>query len=198
MNFFAADHTRRTILGYEFPAGWFQSVNSLFIVLLGPIFAALWVSLDRKRLNPSIPAKFGIALVLVALGFVFLMSGFSSADKNGNVSWLWLTGLYFIHTNGELCLSPVGLSAMTKLAPAKIGGMVMGAWFLSIAVGNYLAGKVAADAGAMVDAAKGKPGTETLHMYSSAFMPVVITALAVGIVMFLLSRWINKWMHGVK
>jgi POT family proton-dependent oligopeptide transporter len=124
------------------------------------------------------------------------MSGFSSADAAGKISWFWLAGLYFIHTNGELCLSPVGLSAMTKLAPVRIGGMVMGAWFLSIALGNHLAGLVGSDVGKLRDAATSP--VEKLHTYSSAFLPVVIIALAVGIVMFVLSRWINKWMHGVK
>ncbi len=197
LNFFADQHINPLTLGkWSMPGPWFQSVNSLFIVLLGPIFAALWVILDKRGLNPSIPAKFGVALVLVALGLAFLMSGFSSADAAGKISWLWLTGLYFIHTNGELCLSPVGLSAMTKLAPAKIGGMVMGAWFLSIALGNFLAGLVGSDAGRLRDAATDP--IAKLHTYSAAFLPVVYTALAVGIVMFLLSRWINKWMHGVK
>jgi POT family proton-dependent oligopeptide transporter len=197
LNFFAEQHINPLTRGsWTMPAPWFQSVNSLFIVLLGPIFAALWVILDKRGLNPSIPAKFGIALVLVALGLAFLMSGFSSADSAGKISWLWLAGLYFIHTNGELCLSPVGLSAMTKLAPVRIGGMVMGAWFLSIALGNFLAGLVGSDAGHLRDAATGP--IEKLHTYSAAFLPVVYTALAVGIVMFLLSRWINKWMHGVK
>ena len=197
LNFFADQHINALTIGsWKMPGPWFQSVNSLFIVLLGPVFAGLWVLLDKRNLNPSIPAKFGIALMLVAAGLAFLMAGFSSADAAGKVSWIWLAGLYFIHTNGELCLSPVGLSAMTKLAPVRIGGMVMGAWFLSIALGNYLAGVVSSDAGKLRDAATGP--VEKLHTYSSAFMPVVWTALAVGVAMFLLARWINKWMHGVK
>ena len=197
LNFFARDHINALAIGgWSMPGPWFQSVNSLFIVLLGPVFAALWVWLDKRSLNPSIPAKFGVALVLVALGLAFLMAGFSSADAAGKISWVWLAGLYFIHTNGELCLSPVGLSAMTKLAPVRIGGMVMGAWFLSIALGLFLAGKVGSDVGRMGEAATDPIGK--LHTYSAAFLPVVYIALAVGIVMFLLSRWINKWMHGVK
>jgi POT family proton-dependent oligopeptide transporter len=197
LNFFADQHINALSIGkWSMPGPWFQSVNSFFIVLLGPVFAALWVWLDRRSMNPSIPAKFGVALVLVALGLAFLMAGFSSADAAGKISWFWLAGLYFIHTNGELCLSPVGLSAMTKLAPVRIGGMVMGAWFLSIALGNYLAGLVGSDVGKLRDAATGP--IDKLHTYSVGFMPVVYTALAVGIVMFLLSRWINKWMHGVK
>ena len=199
LNFFATQHINPLTLGkWSMPAEWFQSVNSIFIVAFGPVFAALWVILDKRQLNPSIPAKFGIALVLVALGFVFLISGIKSADTNGKISWLFLAGLYMIHTFGELCLSPVGLSMVTKLAPEKITGMVMGAWFVSIAVGNYLAGVVSSDAGAMIDAAKDKPGIEKIGLYTQAFTPIIITALAVGIVMFLLSRVINKWMHGVK
>ena len=199
LNFFATQHINPLTLGtWSMPAEWFQSVNSIFIVAFGPIFAALWVILDKRRLNPSIPAKFGIALVLVALGFVFLISGIGGADGNGKISWLFLAGLYMIHTFGELCLSPVGLSMVTKLAPEKITGMVMGAWFMSIAIGNFLAGKVSSGAGAMIDAAKDKPGSEKIGLYTQAFMPIVYTALAVGIVMFLLSRLINRWMHGVK
>jgi len=197
LNFFAENHVNPLNVGrWSMPGPWFQSVNSLFIVLLGPIFAALWVWLDQRGRNPSIPAKFGIALVLVALGLAFLMASFPGADAAGKVSWFWLAGLYFIHTNGELCLSPVGLSAMTKLAPARIGGMVMGAWFLSIALGNYLAGMVGSDIGRLREAAADP--LAKLQVHSQVFMPVVYTALAVGIAMFLLSRWINKWMHGVK
>jgi POT family proton-dependent oligopeptide transporter len=162
------------------------------------VFAALWVMLDRRRLNPSIPAKFGVALVLVALGFLVLLPGIQVAKDDGMISWVWLAGLYLVHTCGELCLSPVGLSAMTKLAPKRIGGMVMGAWFLSIALGNSLAGLVSSDAGASIDAAKDKPGIVRLHLYWDAFTPIIITALIVGVVMFVLSRWINRWMHGVK
>jgi len=199
LNFFAVQHINPMTLGnWSMPAEWFQSVNSIFIVAFGPIFAALWVILDKRRMNPSIPAKFGIALVLVALGFVLLISGINGADANGKISWCFLAGLYMIHTFGELCLSPVGLSMVTKLAPVKITGMVMGAWFMSIAIGNYLAGVVSSDAGAMIDAAKDKPGIEKIGLYTQAFTPIIYTALAVGIVMFLLSRLINKWMHGVK
>ena len=197
LNFFADQHINALTIGaWSMPGPWFQSVNSFFIVLLGPIFAALWVILDKFRMNPSIPAKFGIALVLVALGLAFLMAGFSSADADGRISWFWLAGLYFIHTNGELCLSPVGLSAMTKLAPVRIGGMVMGAWFLSIAMGNFLAGMIGSDVGRLREAATDP--LEKLNAHTGAFVPVVITALSVGIAMFVLSRWINKWMHGVK
>jgi POT family proton-dependent oligopeptide transporter len=199
LNFFAVQHINPlTIRTWSMPAEWFQSVNSIFIVAFGPIFAALWVILDKRRMNPSIPAKFGVALVLVALGFVLLISGIKGADANGKISWLFLAGLYMIQTFGELCLSPVGLSMVTKLAPEKITGMVMGAWFMSIAIGNDLAGRVSSGAGAMIDAAKDKPGIEKIGLYTQAFTPIIITALAVGIVMFLLSRWINKWMHGVK
>jgi proton-dependent oligopeptide transporter, POT family len=199
LNFFAKQHINPLTLGtWSMPAEWFQSVNSIFIVSFGPIFAALWVILDRRRMNPSIPAKFGIALVLVALGFVLLISGIKGADANGKISWIFLAGLYMVHTFGELCLSPVGLSMVTKLAPARITGMVMGAWFMSIAIGNFLAAKISSGAGAAIDAAKDKPGSEKIGLYADAFMPIIYTALAVGIVMFLISRLVNKWMHGVK
>ncbi len=201
LSFFARDHIKPLTIGtWNMPFEWFQSVNSAFIVLLGPIFAALWVMLARRNLNPSIPAKFGLGLIQVALGFALLMYGITHFNDAGKVPWFILTGLYLIHTCGELCISPVGLSMVTKLAPEKITGMVMGAWFMTIAIGNFLAGKVSEGAGAMIDGAieRKVPLVERIEMYSTAYSPILYTALGIGIVLFLLSPWINKWMHGVK
>lgn len=199
LSFFARDHIQPLTIGtWAMPFEWFQSVNSAFIVLLGPIFAALWVTLARVNLNPSIPAKFGLGLIQVALGFAFLIYGISNMNQGGKIPWFMLAGLYLIHTCGELCISPVGLSMVTKLAPERIVGMVMGAWFMTIAIGNHLAGVVSEGAGKLIDDAQAKPLAERIDLYSISFTPILYTALGIGLALVLLSRWINKWMHGVK
>ena len=138
LNLFADRSTDNTILGRGFPASWYQSLPPLFIILLAPVFALLWVRLGRR--NPSSPAKFTIALVLLGLGFAVMIGAATAAAGGARVSPMWLVVSYLLQTLGELCLSPVGLSAMSKLAPARIAGLVMGVWFLALAVGNYLAG----------------------------------------------------------
>jgi POT family proton-dependent oligopeptide transporter len=142
LNLFAQRNTDKNILGYEFPASWFQSLNALFIISFAPVFAWLWVRLGNAE--PSSPTKFVLALVSAGIGFAVLIMPASAAMRGEQVSPLWLICTYLFHTCGELCLSPVGLSAMTKLAPARIGGFLMGVWFVSIAAGNYVGGRLAA------------------------------------------------------
>ncbi len=142
LNLFAERNTDTTIFGYTFPASWFQSLNSLFIITLAPVFAWLWVRLGSR--NPSELVKFTVGLVLVGLGFAVLIQAAELAESGVKVSPLWLVVTFFLHTTGELCLSPVGMSAVTKLAPARIAGLTMGVWFLALSVGNYLGGRVAA------------------------------------------------------
>jgi POT family proton-dependent oligopeptide transporter len=125
----------------SFPPSWFQSANAIFIVLLAPVFAWYWVRLGRR--NPSSPTKFVFGLLFVAAGFGILIIPARLAEAGLRVSPLWLIATYLLHTIGELCLSPVGLSAMTKLAPARVAGLMMGVWFLATSVGNYLGGQVA-------------------------------------------------------
>ena len=147
LNLFADRLTRLSVWDWEFPSTWFQSLNSLFIILLAPLFAWLWVRLGRRE--PSSPAKFTAGLLLVGSGFLLLvpasmMTGYSGGASSPNdLSPMWLVGVYLLHTLGELCLSPVGLSIVTKLAPRRIVGSMMGVWFLSIAIGNGLGGWVA-------------------------------------------------------
>jgi len=138
LNLFADRSTNNAIFGHSFPASWYQSLPPLFIILFAPVFAILWVRLGDR--NPSSPAKFTIALVLLGLGFAVMIGAASAAVGGARVSPMWLVVSYLLQTLGELCLSPVGLSAMSKLAPARIAGLVMGVWFLALAVGNYLAG----------------------------------------------------------
>jgi POT family proton-dependent oligopeptide transporter len=141
LNLFAERSTRTRLLGREFPASWFQSLNPLFIIALAPLFAWLWVRLGPRE--PSSPAKFAIGLLCAGLGFAVLVGASRAAAEGVQVSPLWLVATYLLHTIGELCLSPVGLSAMTRLAPARIAGLMMGAWFLAASVGNLLGGQVA-------------------------------------------------------
>jgi proton-dependent oligopeptide transporter, POT family len=143
LNLFAARDTDRYLgwLGYEFPATWFQSLNPLMIITLAPLFAWGWVALGPR--NPSSTTKFMLGLVLVAAGFAVLIVAANFAETGIKVSPWWLVATYGLHTLGELCLSPVGLSAMSRLAPARIAGLTMGVWFLATSVGNYLGGRVA-------------------------------------------------------
>jgi proton-dependent oligopeptide transporter, POT family len=134
LNLFAKRNTQLTVFGFTYPASWFQSLNSLFILLLAPFFAWLWIRLGSK--DPSSPAKFAGGLLFVALGFLVL----APVAGGGRVSPIWLILCYFFQTVGELLLSPVGLSAMTKLAPPRIVSLTMGAWFLADSVGNYIGG----------------------------------------------------------
>lgn len=143
LNLFADRNTNRYLFGKEFPAGWFQWVQPLFVLILAPMFAWLWVKLGRRE--PSSPAKFSIGLLFVGLSFLILVP---PALRMG-VSPGWLTGCYFLSVIGEMCLSPVGLSAMTKLAPARAAGFAMGIWFLSTSVGEWLAGKAGSNFGSM-------------------------------------------------
>jgi POT family proton-dependent oligopeptide transporter len=141
LNLFADRDTRTSIVGWSFPSSWFQSLNSLFIIALAPVFAWLWIRLETRE--PSTPIKFSLGLLLVGAGFAILVIAARLAQAGVQVSPLWLTVVYLLHTCGELCLSPVGLSAMTKLAPARIAGLMMGVWFLATSVGNFIAGRLA-------------------------------------------------------
>jgi POT family proton-dependent oligopeptide transporter len=138
LNLFADRYTRLSLFGLAFPSSWFQAVPAIFVIVLAPIMAALWVRLGSKE--PSSPAKFAMGLFFASLSFLFLIPAASSAQLGGRVSPWWLIGSYFIIEIGELALSPVGLSVVTKLAPARIVGVMMGVWLLSIAVGDKLAG----------------------------------------------------------
>ncbi|MFK7741486.1 MAG: peptide MFS transporter [Planctomycetota bacterium] len=191
LNFFAKDH-----IGPHgaFDPVVFQSVNPLYIILLGPVFAWLWVWLDRRRKNPSIPLKFGLGLLQVGLGFGVCLLAIGSFESRSTGLFLSLFLVYLLHTTGELCLSPVGLSMVTKLAPPNMTGIVMGAWFLSISMGNLVAGWFSALAGESAEAGEGAP----LSGYVDAYTPITYLACGAGLVLIVLSKPINKLMHGVK
>ena len=179
LNLFADRNTRTSLLGSSFPSTWFQSLNSLFIITLAPIFAWLWVWLARRGAEPSSPAKFGVGLVLVGAGFAVLVGGAVLAEQGILVSPMWLVLVYLLHTCGELALSPVGLSAMSKLAPLRIGGLIMGVWFLAAAVGNYIGGRLAGFYEAMT--------------LPSLFGAVAVFGIGAGVVLLLLSPLMRRW-----
>ncbi len=141
LNLFAQRSTDRMVLGFEFPASWFQFVPSMFVMILAPVFAWLWLALGKRE--PSSPTKFALALVLGGVAFLLLVPPARLTLTGALVSPWWLAGTYFLQTAGEMCLSPVGLSAMSKLAPARVAGMMMGLFFVSISIGDYLAGMAA-------------------------------------------------------
>ena len=189
LNLFAERFTDRTILGWNIPTGYFQSINSLFIIIFAPFFAAIWVWLGRKNLEPSSPLKFTIGLLLLGLGF-FVMYFATKIAASGDLaapSWLIIT--YMLHTFGELSLSPVGLSLVTKLAPNGYGGQMMGIWFLSVALGNLFAGLIAGEASG---------GTEEgLAAMPDQFMMIVYTVIGSAVILFLLKPILRKMMGEV-
>jgi len=178
LNLFARDYTDRTIGGAEIPAGFLQSINSIFIVIMAPIFGVFWVWLGKRNANPSIPAKFGWGLLGLAMGFFVLSWGAANASTENGAAMTWLVVTYFFHTVGELALSPVGLSAMTKLAPAKRVGQMMGLWFVSVSLGNIIAGRIAG-------------GLEGMQP-SPLFRTVALIVGSVGIVALLASPFIKR------
>ncbi|MEM7204947.1 MAG: peptide MFS transporter [Planctomycetota bacterium] len=197
LNFLARNYTDRHVVGgdsWEFPATWFQSVNAVCIVAFAPLFVIMWRWLDAVRKNPSIPVKFGLGIIPLGLGFGVLLLGIQLTGTGNNAFWIWLFLLYVLHTAGELCLSPVGLSAMTKLAPPSVGGMVMGAWFLSVAVGNYAAGQVAA----LVGSGAKEGEIASLSSYTDVFSSAMWASFIVGGFFVLIGPFVNKLLHGVR
>jgi POT family proton-dependent oligopeptide transporter len=143
LNLFADRNTQTSLFGWEFPSSWFQSLNPLFVITFAPMFAWLWIFLARHGKELGAPVKFALGLLLVGAGFALLVPAAAMTTDGTRVAPTWLIVVYLLHTWGELALSPVGLSAMSKLAPVRIGGLVMGVWFMGAAVGNYAGGRVA-------------------------------------------------------
>jgi POT family proton-dependent oligopeptide transporter len=192
MNFFAQDRTDRMLGAFQIPAGWFQSVNAVVLVLTAPLFAALWTSLARRRREPSTPTKMAIALVLVGIGFVFMVIGARRAEGGVLVSPFWLFAAYSFHTFGELCLSPIGLSFVTKLAPTRMVALLMGVWFFATALGEFLAGQFAALSEKI---ARG----EVFHLFGGQadfFFVLVVFPIVVALPLFAMTRWLRGLMHG--
>ena len=189
-NFLAQNIVNRDLWGWEFPVGWFQSVNSIAIITLAPIMAWIWVKMGSK--NPSIPRKFGLGLIFNGLAFLLLMFALSSLvdPQSLKIPFWTLFMVYVIQSVGELCLSPIGLSMTTKLAPVRLTGLAMGGWFLSIAIGNNLSGIFASSV-----SGEGGMTVASAHAgYTFGFWAL----LGSGVLLFLLAPLVNRLMHGVK
>jgi POT family proton-dependent oligopeptide transporter len=191
MNFFAKERTDRVIFGSEVPVGWFQMVNPMAIVLFGPLFARMWTALGARGREPSTPMKFATALFLVSLGFAVMTFAAHFSDAGAKVGPGWLVAAYLLHTWGELCLSPVGLSMVTKLAPAKFSSLMMGVWFLSNFVSDLVAGLVA---GTVEKVEKGQL-YRLLGGQADFYLMFVVAPAAAGVLVLLLSSNISKLMH---
>jgi proton-dependent oligopeptide transporter, POT family len=183
---------------YIMPAGQTQIFNALFIVMLAPIFSVIWTKLAKRGLEPSIPVKFAIALMGVGAGFLLLVFGSKFAGSDFKVALSWLAGLYLIHSIAELCISPVGLSMITKLSIARIVGMMMGVWYLSISVAQYVAGMVAQVASVETVGGQVTNLKVSLDTYGGVFTTIGEVSIGIGLLLLLVSIPLKKIMHGVK
>ncbi len=198
LNVFAKNNTDRTLGGLfggeGFPASWYQSVNPLAILIFAPVFAWLWVFLDRRGRNPSTPAKFFWGLFLLGLAFIAMVFGSIQAQQTGLAGPQWLLVTYVVYTWGELCLSPVGLSMVTRLAPAHLQSLMMGLWFFSFSLANLFGGLVARfskrlESGDLTFVLEGLPGF---------YLMLVVFPMAAGVLILLLTPRMKRMMHGVK
>jgi len=199
LTLFADRNTDLSVFGlFSISAGQTQFFNAFFIVALAPVMSILWTKLAAKGLEPSIPVKFGIALIGVGVGFLFLVWGASMVGPSFKVAIWWLAGLYFIHSFAELCISPVGLSMITKLSIARVVGLMMGVWFLSISVAQYVAGVVAQVASVETVGGQVTNLKVSLDTYAGVFWTIGLVSAGIGVVLLLISPLIKKWMHGVQ
>ena len=190
LNVFTDRHVDRVILGWEVKAGMFQSINSMYIIALAPIFAWLWTWLARRGLEPSTPAKFGLGLIQLGGGFLVLVAGAAAAGTGNMTPVIFIFLIYLLHTMGELCLSPVGLSAMTKLAPASMLSLLMGTWFLSSAAGNFIAGLIASATGGA-----GAEGVADAAPVLGVYSKIGWVAIGAGVAVIVISPLIRRLMH---
>jgi POT family proton-dependent oligopeptide transporter len=189
--FLADQIVDRDLNGFIFPVAWFQSVNSVGIIVLAPVVAWVWVWLAKRHANPSIPRKFGLGLFFNGLAFLLLMYALSAlVDPAGKIPFWTLTSVYIIQSVGELCLSPIGLSMVTKLAPVRLVGLAMGGWFLSTGIGNNLSGIFAS----VVSGETGMTTASALSGYTFGFWALVIP----GVILFAAAPLVQRLMHGVK
>ena len=187
LNLFARDYTDRMIFGYELPAGILQNFNPLFIIILAPVFGSLWIRLSARQMNPHTPIKFGFGLIMMAMGFLVMYFAGLVVVSGTNAGMGWLIVTYLFHTTGELTLSPVGLSATTKLAPRKYYSQMMGIWFVATALGNLIAGLFA-----------GGFDPSNPEQIPGLFMSVVVFGVGCGLLFLVFSGFIKRWMGEVK
>lgn len=186
LNLFARDYTDRILFGYELPAGILQNFNPLFIIILAPVFGSLWIRLAARQMNPHTPIKFAFGLIMMAMGFLvmYFAAKVVVSGELAGMGWLMIT--YLFHTTGELTLSPVGLSATTKLAPRKYYSQMMGIWFVATALGNLIAGLFA-----------GGFDPSNVQEMPSLFMSVVLFGAGCGVLFLIFYKPIKKWMGDV-
>jgi POT family proton-dependent oligopeptide transporter len=186
LNLFAERFTDRSMFGVDIPAGVFQSINSMFIILFAPFFGAMWVWLAKRHLEPSSPLKFSFGLILLGMGFLVMYFAAKVAASGDLAAPTWLVFTYLLHTFGELSLSPVGLSLVTKLSPQRLVGQMMGMWFLSVSLGNLFAGLIAGHlSGGSEDA---------LAQMPDQYMVVVATTVGSGLILLAFAPKIRKLM----
>ena len=186
-NLFAARYTDMHILGWNMPPGVLQAANSLFVIILAGAFAALWIALGKRDRDPPVAAKFGVALLLLGLGFLVMYVAAQRVLGGHLVLSTWLIGTYFLHVCGEMCLSPVGLSNMSKLVPTRFVGQAMGMWFLSLALGGTLAGQLT-----------GEYDASHLESLPALFLKIFWYGAIAGVVMLLLTPLVKRLMAGVR
>jgi proton-dependent oligopeptide transporter, POT family len=188
-NLFARDSTQRLIGNWEIPASWFQSLNPIFIVIFAPLFSVMWLKLDRKNMNPNTPMKFGWGMMLLSIGFVIMAFADKMAGGGSLISPMWLLMVYLLHTFGELCLSPIGLSMVTKLSPPKLVSTMMGVWMGSFAAGNFVASQMKAISMNL---------EKSLNMEVNVFWFIAIETFIAAIILMLISPWLKRMMKGIK
>ncbi|WP_321517996.1 peptide MFS transporter [uncultured Bacteroides sp.] len=196
LTLFADEQTNRSILGWTMPASYFQAFNPLFVVALAFVMPTIWSFLNKRKMEPSSPSKQAIGLFLLSLGYLFIAFGVKDLQPGVKVSMLWLTGLYFIHTMGEMALSPIGLSMVNRLTPVRFASLMMGIWYLSNAAANKFAGILS---GLYPEAGKSKVilGFQIVSLYDFFMVFVVMSGIS-AVILFLLSNRLLKLMHGVK
>jgi proton-dependent oligopeptide transporter, POT family len=181
MNLFADQQTDRHIGSWEVPASWFQAINPFFIILFAPVFSLIWGRNDKSKHGLSTPAKMGIGMIVLGLGFIVMFFGQQAAIERGKAGIGWLLSVYLMHTLGELCLSPIGLSLVTKLSPARTVSFMMGIWFAASALADYLAGRL----------------EEIVHHYDlNLWIFLIGSSICAGTLLLLLTPLLKKWMHG--
>ncbi|QDH71089.1 peptide MFS transporter [Marilutibacter alkalisoli] len=191
LNLYTDRYVDRNMLGWDVPASMFQSINAMYIILLAPFFAMLWTWLGKRGLEPPAPAKFGLAMIQLGFGFLVLVAGAAGVATGNMTPVLFIFLIYLLHTTGELCLSPVGLSAMNRLAPAHLASLIMGCWFFASATGNFVAGLIAAATGS--EAASGEDAAQQVVL--EVYTTVGWVAVAVGVGFMIVAPLIRKLMH---
>ena len=181
-NIFAKEYTDRIILGWEYPASWLQILNPLFVVILAPFMSYLWIFLGKRMLDPSLPFKFGLGLIFMAIGFIIIAIGAQVALSDGLAGAQWLLLTYLFHTIGELILSPIGLAAISSLSPKRFIGQMMGVWFLASSLGAILAGLIS-----------GQATNDGLFSMPDLFNQIAIISSCFGLLLILISKPLQNW-----